>query len=91
MGGPFPLATAAIAGARVQAVGVIAESGPFQLVPGVLDELSDGDKVAEKLLPGNQRAACEGFVEGFDLKAIYSPSYIWGRCLRSCSQAEHNL
>ena len=193
-GGPFALATAALAGARVQAVGVIAGAGPFQLVPGVLDELSDGDKVAEKLLPGNQRAACEGFVEGFDLKpalenatslyqafkrklsesdrqvwavhsehlladvreamtrefgaaagttslglvrgtstqrswsaqsccgteprtawprrrtptgsrricptldspctkarAIYSPSYIWGRCLRSCSQAEHNL
>lgn len=67
-GGPFALATADLAGARVPAVGVIAGAGPFQLVPGVLDELSDGDKAAEKLLPGDQQGACEGFVEGFDLQ-----------------------
>jgi pimeloyl-ACP methyl ester carboxylesterase len=64
-GGPFALATAAQAGLRVQAVGVMAGAGPFQLVPGALDELSEGDKAAEKLLPGDQQAACEGFAEGF--------------------------
>lgn len=67
-GGPFALATAVLAGARVPAVGVIAGAGPFQLVPGGLDDLSDGDKAAEKLLPGDPQAACEGFAEGFDLK-----------------------
>lgn len=67
-GGPFALATAALAGVRVQAVGVISGAGPFQLIPGVLDELSDEDKAAEKLLPGNQQAASEGFGEGFDLQ-----------------------
>jgi len=36
-GGPFALATAAIAAERVQAVGVIAGAGPFQLVPGALE------------------------------------------------------
>ena len=68
-GGPFALATAALAGVRVPAVGVIAGAGPFQLVPGVLDELSDGDKAAEKLLPRDAQAAAEGFAEGFDLRA----------------------
>lgn len=66
-GGPFALATAALAGGRVPTVGVIAGAGPFQLVPGLLDELSDGDKAAERLLP-DQQAAYEGFIEGFDLK-----------------------
>ena len=66
-GGPFALATAALAGERVPTVGVIAGAGPFQLVPGALDELSDGDKAAVKLLP-DQEAAYKGFVEGFDLK-----------------------
>jgi pimeloyl-ACP methyl ester carboxylesterase len=66
-GGPFALATAALAGARVPTVGVIAGAGPFQLVPGLLDNLSDGDKAAVKLLP-DQQAAYEGFVEGFDLE-----------------------
>ena len=49
------------------AVGVISGAGPFQLVPGVLEELSDGDKAAEKLLPRDAAAAAEGFAEGFDL------------------------
>src|SRR6516164_98262 len=43
-GGPFALATAAVAGARVTGVGVIAGAGPFQAVPGALDQLSDGDQ-----------------------------------------------
>jgi pimeloyl-ACP methyl ester carboxylesterase len=66
-GGPFALATAAIAGERVEAVGVIAGAGPFQLVPGALDLLSDGDRAAERLLPGDPEAACAGFLEGFDM------------------------
>jgi pimeloyl-ACP methyl ester carboxylesterase len=67
-GGPFALATAALAGPRVPAVGIIAGAGPFQLVPGALDELSDADRTAEKLLPGDREAACEGFAKGFDLQ-----------------------
>jgi pimeloyl-ACP methyl ester carboxylesterase len=66
-GAPFALATAAIARERVLAVGVMAGAGPFQLVPGALDGLSDGDKAAEKLLPGDPQGACERFLEGFDL------------------------
>jgi pimeloyl-ACP methyl ester carboxylesterase len=73
-GGPFALATAAVAGERVEAVGVIAGAGPFQLVPGALDVLSDGDKAAERLLPGNPDAACAGFVEGFDMTAALESS-----------------
>lgn len=61
-GGPFALATAASAGPRVKAVGVMSGPGPFQLVPGALDELSDGDKAALQRLPDRQ-AACEGFVQ----------------------------
>jgi pimeloyl-ACP methyl ester carboxylesterase len=66
-GGPFALATAAIAPERVQAVGVIAGAGPFQLVPGALERLSEGDKAAEKLLPDDPGGAAAGFVEGFDM------------------------
>ena len=66
-GGPFALATAAIAGERVEAVNVIAGAAPFQLVPGALDLLSDGDRAAERLLPGDPEAACAGFIEGFDM------------------------
>ena len=65
-GGPFALATAALSKRRVTAVGVIAGPGPFQMMPGALDALSDGDQAAVKLLP-DQQAACEGFIEGFDL------------------------
>jgi pimeloyl-ACP methyl ester carboxylesterase len=66
-GGPFALGTAAIARERVEAVGIIAGPAPFQLVPGALDALSDGDRAAERLLPGDPVAACAGFVEGFDM------------------------
>jgi pimeloyl-ACP methyl ester carboxylesterase len=66
-GGPFALGTAAIAGERVEAVGVIAGPAPFQLLPGALDVLSEGDRAAERLLPGDPVAACAGFVEGFDM------------------------
>jgi pimeloyl-ACP methyl ester carboxylesterase len=73
-GGPFALATAAIAGERVEAVGVIAGAAPFQLVPGALDLLSDGDRAAERLLPGDPEAACAGFLEGFDMTAALESS-----------------
>lgn len=43
-GGPFALGTAAIAGGRVKAVGVIAGATPFRLLPGALDVLSDADR-----------------------------------------------
>jgi pimeloyl-ACP methyl ester carboxylesterase len=73
-GGPFALATAAIAGERVEAVGVIAGAAPFQLLPGALDLLSDGDKAAERLLPGDPEAACAGFMEGFGMAGALESS-----------------
>jgi pimeloyl-ACP methyl ester carboxylesterase len=73
-GGPFALATAAIAPERVQAAGVIAGAGPFQLIPGLLDKLSDGDKAAERLIPGDPEGAAAGFADGFDMtSALASP------------------
>lgn len=66
-GGPFAMATAAVAGGRVPTVGVIAGAGPFQLVPGAIDGLSEGDRAAEKLLPDDPQAACERFLDGFDM------------------------
>jgi pimeloyl-ACP methyl ester carboxylesterase len=77
-GGPFALATAAAAPDRVDAVGVIAGAGPFQLVPGALEALSDGDKAAEKLLPDDPQGAAAGFVEGFDMtQALTSPEALY--------------
>lgn len=77
-GGPFALATAAMAPERVQAVGVIAGAGPFQLVPGGLEELSDGDKAAERLLPGDPEGAAAGFADGFDMTdALASPEALY--------------
>jgi pimeloyl-ACP methyl ester carboxylesterase len=73
-GGPFALATAAIAGERVEAVGVIAGAAPFQLVPGALDALSDGDKAAERLLPGDPEASCAAFMEGFGMAGALESS-----------------
>jgi pimeloyl-ACP methyl ester carboxylesterase len=77
-GGPFALATAAVAPERVQAVGVIAGAGPFQLIPGALERLSDGDKAAERLLPGNPEGAAAGFADGFDMTgALASPEALY--------------
>lgn len=77
-GGPFALATAAIAPERVQAVGVIAGAGPFQLVPGALEQMSEGDKAAERLLPGNPEGAAAGFADGFDMTdALASPEALY--------------
>jgi pimeloyl-ACP methyl ester carboxylesterase len=68
-GGPFALATAVVAPERVPAVGIIAGAAPFQLVPGALEPLSDGDKAAERLLPHDPQGAAVGFTEGFDMSA----------------------
>jgi pimeloyl-ACP methyl ester carboxylesterase len=77
-GGPFALATAAIAPERVPAVGVIAGAAPFQLLPGELEKLSDGDKAAVRLLPHDPEGAAAGFVEGFDMTgALKSASALY--------------
>ena len=77
-GGPFALATAVVAGERVEAVGVMAGAAPFQLVPGALDALSDGDRAAERLLPQDPEAACAGVVDGFDMTdALKSSSALY--------------
>ena len=68
-GGPFALATAVTAPDRVRAVGIVAGAGPFQLVPGALEELSEGDAAAERLLPGDPEGAAAGFLGDFDLSA----------------------
>jgi pimeloyl-ACP methyl ester carboxylesterase len=100
-GGPFALATAALAPERVHAVGVIAGAGPFQLVPGALNELSDGDKDAEQMLPDDPEGAAARFTEGFDLTDALSSAETlyenfepllcpWDQAqwqARSCSQA----
>jgi pimeloyl-ACP methyl ester carboxylesterase len=65
-GSPFALATAATAPERVEAVGLIACPGPYQLVPGALQGLSEGDRTAAGLLPEDPQGAAAAFVEGFD-------------------------
>ena len=50
-GAPYPLAAAAALPDRVSAVGVLAGHGPYDQVPGGLDELDDLDHQARALLP----------------------------------------
>lgn len=64
-GGPFALAVAAAAPDRVSGVGVMSGAGPFQLVPGALEDLSDIDKQAVSLLPADPVGAAETFASGF--------------------------
>jgi pimeloyl-ACP methyl ester carboxylesterase len=64
-GGPFALSVAAVAPARVRAVGVFSGAGPFQDVPGALDGLSEIDKEAVSLLPADPAGAAEKFASGF--------------------------
>jgi len=91
-GGPFALAAAALAGERVRAVGVMAGAGPFQLIPAALDRLSDGDKAAEKLLPGDPEGACAGFVEGFDMTpALASASSLYEAFEPLLSESDRRL
>jgi pimeloyl-ACP methyl ester carboxylesterase len=65
-GGPFALATGLVAGPRVRRVGVASGAGPFQEVPGALDELSEIDAKAEALLPGNPTEAAVIFASYFE-------------------------
>jgi pimeloyl-ACP methyl ester carboxylesterase len=65
-GGPFSLAAAAVLGDRVTVSGVASGPGPFELVPGALDRLDDGDAAALALLPGDPIGAAHGFADGFE-------------------------
>jgi len=65
-GGPGALAAATVAGGRVTRVGIASGGGPFQLVPGALDELDDDDRAALSLLPGDPAAAAAAFAAGFE-------------------------
>jgi pimeloyl-ACP methyl ester carboxylesterase len=67
-GGPFALAAAAFAPARVRAVGVMSGAGPFQCVPGALEDLSDIDREAVSLLPADPAGAAEKFASGFSTR-----------------------
>jgi pimeloyl-ACP methyl ester carboxylesterase len=65
-GGPFALATAAVLGDRVVQVGVASGPGPFQLVPGAVEQLSPGDQIALALLPGDAVGAALAFAADFE-------------------------
>jgi pimeloyl-ACP methyl ester carboxylesterase len=65
-GGPFALAAAVVGGRRVTAVGIAAGVGPFELVPHALDDLTEDDRAAHALLPGDPDGAARGFGVGFD-------------------------
>jgi pimeloyl-ACP methyl ester carboxylesterase len=69
-GGPFALATAAAAAARVTRVGVASGAGPFQLVPGALGQLSTIDTQAVEMLPDNPEEAAATFASGFGVAAL---------------------
>ena len=68
-GGPFALAAAAVAGTRVIRVGVASGAGPFEEVPGAVDDLDENDRAALAHLPGDPEAAAAGFGGGFELLA----------------------
>lgn len=65
-GGPGALAAATVAGGRVIRVGIAAGSGPFQLVPGALNDLDDGERAALLLLPGDPVAAAAAFAAEYE-------------------------
>jgi pimeloyl-ACP methyl ester carboxylesterase len=65
-GGPGALAAAAVTGGRVTRVGIASGAGPFQQVPGALEELDDNDRAAVSLLPGDPAAAASAFAAGFE-------------------------
>jgi pimeloyl-ACP methyl ester carboxylesterase len=64
-GGPFALAAAAVGGGRVTRVGVASGAGPFELVPGALDDLDAIDREAHSHLPRDPAQAAEIFGTGF--------------------------
>jgi len=53
-------------GGRVIRAGIASGAGPFQLVPGALDELDDDDRAALSLLPGDPAVAASAFAAGFE-------------------------
>lgn len=65
-GGPFALATAAVAPARVMAVGVMSGVAPLQLRPGAIDGLSGSDAEAARHLKTDPVAAAELFRHSFE-------------------------
>jgi pimeloyl-ACP methyl ester carboxylesterase len=65
-GGPGALAAATVPGGRVIRAGVASGAGPFQLVPGALDNLDDDDNRAVALLPDDPAAAAAAFAAGFE-------------------------
>lgn len=64
-GGPFALATAAAAPDRVSAVGVISGAGPFQEIPGALEQLDGGDAEGAALSASDPAAAAVAFAGTF--------------------------
>jgi pimeloyl-ACP methyl ester carboxylesterase len=65
-GGPFSLAAAAVLDGRVTRAGVASGVGPFELVPGALEVLDEGDTAALALLPDDPAGAADGFNAGFE-------------------------
>lgn len=65
-GGPGALAAAAVPGGRVTRVGIASGAGPFQQVPGALEQLDDNDRAAVALLPGDPGAAAAAFAAGLE-------------------------
>jgi pimeloyl-ACP methyl ester carboxylesterase len=65
-GGPFALATAAVAPARVRAVGVMSGAAPFQLLPGAIERLTGGDAEAARHLGTDPATAAELFRQTFE-------------------------
>jgi pimeloyl-ACP methyl ester carboxylesterase len=61
-------------------------------VPGALDDLSDGDRAAERLLPEDPEAACAGFLEGFDMsEALASPTALYEAFAPALSESDRGL
>ena len=65
-GGPGALAAATVPGDRVIRAGVASGAGPFQHVPGALDDLDGNDRAAVALLASDQAAAAAAFAAGFE-------------------------
>src|SRR5215470_16294514 len=78
-GGPGSLAAAAVPGGRVIRVGIASGVGPYQMVPGALDELDDNDRAALSLLPDDPATAASAFAAGFEPLAELSrePGSSW--------------
>ncbi|BEP13449.1 alpha/beta hydrolase [Acidothermaceae bacterium B102] len=64
-GGPFALATAALAPGRVSAVGVISGAGPFQQIPGELEGLEGDDAEGAALATSDRDASAAAFARTF--------------------------